>query len=377
MRSKITSFIMTILMLLIILILICFGIIIYQQIASDTAVGTKVENFISTYSTLFNDTKTEENVSTPQIIENATEIPKTPTTDKTNIDYSSVKINNYFYEQLEPEAQTIYKALEANKENMKTGTATIELGTTFSNLLATQGGEQKLGEYYQSAVESYLYDNPDVFYISANKLYLNIETTTKGSKKTYNVFINNGSQPNYFSDEYTSKEQVDQAIKLIENIKNQIISQKTSSTYNNIKMVHDFLVDNTEYDSTLSKDNIYNIYGALINKACVCEGYAKAFKYLLDEMEIPCVMIIGQATNSKGETENHAWNYVQLNGNWYAVDTTWDDPVIIGNGYITDEIKYKYFLKGSIKMNEDHIPNTQFTEEGRIYEYPTLSQSDY
>ena len=94
-------------------------------------------------------------------------------------------------------------------------------------------------------------------------------------------------------------------------------------------------------------------------------------------MQIPCVMVIGQATNSKGETENHAWNYVRINNSWYAVDSTWDDPVIIGNGTISNDIKYKYFLRGSIKMNEDHIPNTQFTEEGRNYEYPILSQYDY
>ena len=377
MKSKITGFIMSVVILLIIIILVCLGIIIYKEITSNESIATDVENFVSTYSTLFEDTKKEENVVTPQIIENTTEIPKTPTTNKTNIDYSKIETDGFFYEQLEPESQTIYKALQANEEEMKTGTATIDLGTTFSDLLATSGGEQKLGEYYQSAVESYLYDNPRIFYISANKLYLNIETTTRGNKKTYKVFINNGSQPNYFSDEYTSQSQVEQAIDMVEKTKDQIISQKTNNTYNNIKMVHDYLINNVEYDSTLAKDNIYNIYGALVNKQSVCEGYAKAFKYLLDEMQIPCVMVIGQATNSKGETENHAWNYVRINNSWYAVDSTWDDPVIIGNGTISNDIKYKYFLRGSTKMNEDHIPNTQFTEEGRNYEYPILSQYDY
>ena len=73
-------------------------------------------------------------------------------------------------------------------------------------------------------------------------------------------------------------------------------------------MVHDYLVDNINYDTSLSNQNIYNIYGALINRKCVCEGYARAFKYLLDELNIPCVMVIVTGTNSQGETENHAWN---------------------------------------------------------------------
>ena len=90
-------------------------------------------------------------------------------------------------------------------------------------------------------------------------------------------------------------------------------------------MVHDYLIDNIDYDTTLAKKNIYDIYGALVQKSCVCEGYAKAFKYLIDQMEIPCVMVIGQATNTNGQTENHAWNYVQIENNWYAIDCTWDD----------------------------------------------------
>ena len=110
-------------------------------------------------------------------------------------------------------------------------------------------------------------------------------------------------------------------------------------------MVHDYLIDNAEYDQTLAKPNIRNIYGTLIEKSCVCEGYAEAFKYLLDALDIPCVIVSGTATNSQGETENHAWNYVQLNGIWYAVDCTWDDPIIIGNGKINESIKYQYFFK--------------------------------
>ena len=90
----------------------------------------------------------------------------------------------------------------------------------------------------------------------------------------------------------------------LESIKNQIISQKTGNTYNDVKMVHDYLINTIEYETTISKNNIYNIYGALVQNESVCEGYAKAFKYLLDELQIPCVMVIGEATNSKGETEN-------------------------------------------------------------------------
>ena len=65
----------------------------------------------------------------------------------------------------------------------------------------------------------------------------------------------------------------------------------------------------------------------------------------MDEMQIPCVLVIGEGTNSQGKTENHAWNYVLVNGIWYAIDTTWDDPVVSGGGRASKESRYKFFLE--------------------------------
>ena len=204
-----------------------------------------------------------------------------------------------------------------------------------------------------------------------------METTTQGKKVTYNVYINSGSEANYLVDGYNSKQDIDNAMSQIEQVKNEILSRRTGNTYNDIKLVHDYLVDNVEYDSSISKPNIYDIYGALVRKESVCEGYARSFKYLMDELNIPCTLVIGTATNSQGQTENHAWNYVQINNNWYAVDTTWDDPIIIGNGTVSESIKYRYFLKGSSEINADHFPSGKFTENGMEFSYPNLSSNNY
>ena len=184
-------------------------------------------------------------------------------------------------------------------------------------------------------------------------------------------------EANYLEDGYNSKEQIDTALAEIENVKNQILSQKTGDAYQDIKMVHDYLIDSVEYDTTLSNPNIYNIYGALVSKLSVCEGYAKAYKYLMDALGIPCVIVIGTGTNSSGQSENHAWNYVQINNIWYGVDTTWDDPVVIGGGRPTQTARYQYFLKGENTLNKDHFPNGQFTQGGNTYSFPTLSKNDF
>ena len=323
-----------------------------------------------------NEKTVEDDIEVPAIVESPlSSIEKTNTT--TNNNYSNVQVDKYFYNQLEEESRIIYRAFESNKEQMKTGTYQIELGTSFSDLLSQSNGQEQLGEYYQSAIEAYTYDNAEVFYLSPRKMYLNIETTTKGGVSTYNVFINSGNEANYLADGFQSKEQIDQAVAQIEQVKNQILQSRTGNTYEDIKMVHDYLIDSINYDSSLSKQNIYNVYGALVNKECVCEGYARAFKYLLDELDIPCVMVIGTGTNSQGETENHAWNYVQLNGSWYAVDTTWDDPVVVGGGTVSEASRYKYFLVGREIIDQDHSPSGQFTEGGKVFSYPNLSNTSY
>ncbi len=374
MKSKIATFIMSIIILLIIGVLIIFGMLLYTEIA-QSGLNEGVENFVTTVTSIG---KEEENLSTPEYIErDLNELkPQNVTNNNSAQENNNITINKYYYNQLEEPSKIFYEAFEENKENMKTGTYQIELGDAFSDILSQTNGDSLLGDYYQSAVETYIYDNPEVFYLNVNKMYLNIEKITRGSKITYNVFINSGDQANYLEDGY-NEQIINTRLAEIENVVNQIKNIAVGNTYEKIKAVHDYIIENTSYDTTISMPDIYNVYGTLVRKSSVCEGYAKTFQLLMDELNIPCVIVIGTATNSSGETENHAWNYVQIGSSWYAVDSTWDDPVVVGGGQARPASKYKYFLKGSTTMTKDHTPKTQFTENGKIYTYPNLSIEDY
>ena len=380
MKDKFTMLIMTFIVIAIFGVIGMFGVIIYNEInETDKSNALSEVAEFKTSSINTNDT-VEKNIETPKIIEKnpLEELSKNNIENSENdVNYDNIVVNKYFYNQLESYSKTIYKAFESNKENMKEGTYKINLGTSFSNILSKQNGQEELGKYYQSAIEAYTYDNPDVFYIDVSKLYLNIETTTKGQNKTYNVYINNGEEANYLNEEFSNKQDINLALEKIEAIRKQIIHNKTGNDYEDIKMVHDYLVENIEYDTSLQEKNIYNIYGALINGKCVCEGYARAFKYLLDGLGIESTMVIGKGINSSGQSENHAWNYVKLENNWYAVDCTWDDPVIIGGGYIGNSSKYRYFLKGKEDMEKDHTTLGNFTQGGKEFEYPTLNNKSY
>lgn len=380
MKDKFTMLIMTFIVIAIFGVIGMFGVIIYNEINETDKSNALSEVAEFKTSSINTNDKVEQNIETPKIIEKnpLEELSKNNIENSENdVNYDNIVVNKYFYNQLESYSKTIYKAFESNKENMKEGTYKINLGTSFSNILSKQNGQEELGKYYQSAIEAYTYDNPDVFYLSPNKMYLNIETTTKGQNKTYNVYINNGEEANYLNEEFSNKQDINLALEKIEAIRKQIIHNKTGNDYEDIKMVHDYLVENIEYDTSLQEKNIYNIYGALINGKCVCEGYARAFKYLLDGLGIESTMVIGKGINSSGQSENHAWNYVKLENNWYAVDCTWDDPVIIGGGYIGNSSKYRYFLKGKEDMEKDHTTLGNFTQGGKEFEYPTLNNKSY
>lgn len=292
---------------------------------------------------------------------------------------NNIQNNNssrYYYDQLDDYGKIIYDGFANNKENMKSGTYTIDFGTEFSDLLNTENGEKILNEAFQSAWNAYTYDNMDVFYIDVEKLTLTTRSLTALS--IHNVEISNGSNSSYLKENFQNQSVLIEKLDLLETIKKEIDRQLEGfSDYDKIREVHNWLIDNIEYDVNLNADEPYSISGALTEGKAVCEGYARSFKYIMDELEIPCVLVSGTGTNSNGETESHAWNYVQLDGNWYAVDVTWDDPIIVGNGYVAEDTHYRHFLRGQNTFGETHQPDGYLSQNSMEFTFPTLSEEDY
>lgn len=283
-----------------------------------------------------------------------------------------------FYNQLNNNQKIIYDGLMNNKQNLKQGNYVINYKDVFTETLSKENGADILGDDYQSAIEAFTHDNVDIFYLDVNKMYLNIESSSKFFKTSYNVYISAAKDSNYLSNEFQSIEKIETATSLIENVKDKVLGNLKGNDYQNILYLHDFLINNIEYDSSYQQIGSYTIYGALVGKKCVCEGYAKAFKYLANCAGYECELMQGKATNSSGQTENHAWNCIKLNDIWYEIDVTWDDPIIIGgNGRTSNELKYKYFLKGDKTFRQDHILEYQFSEKGKKWSYPNININNY
>lgn len=282
----------------------------------------------------------------------------------------------YYYQQLSDTAKKMYITIENNVENLKNGEDNIPLPPSLNNdAKSNENGKEYIAKEFQNAWDAFVTDKSEYFYIDSSKVCLVTKITTNGSNTNYEFFISKGNNENYFIDEFKSKQEVDLAIQEVEKIKSEISKNATGNNYEKIKYVHDWIIDNVKYDTSNGK-NTSNIYGCLVIKSAICEGYARSFKYLLDELEIPCVLVSGTAVDEDGNSERHAWNYVYIKNNWYAVDTTWDDPIIIGNGKIDDSVKYKYFLKGSSAIGKDHFEINQITKDGYEFKYPELSKED-
>ena len=93
--------------------------------------------------------------------------------------------------------------------------------------------------------------------------------------------------------------------------------------------LHDFLVHNCTYSDDLADHNVSSAYGALVLGSASCEGYSKAMLLLLELNGIDAYIVTGYASNADFEGP-HAWNKVRIDGNWYYLDATWNDPVMEG-----------------------------------------------
>lgn len=192
------------------------------------------------------------------------------------------------------------------------------------------------GDQLDNVFMALLYDNPDLFFL--------------GRKCS----VTSGFLTDYFSVDYImDKQEYRREARELENIKKKVIDSLSdpSDEWQTELEIHDYIIDHCDY-KIKEKDYSYSSsYGALVNKKAACEGYSKAAKLLLDEVGIENGIVCGKATSQKNETSSHMWNAVKINGKFYHLDCTWDDPV---NDNGMKMRMYSYFNVSDEMINVSH-----------------------
>ncbi len=120
------------------------------------------------------------------------------------------------------------------------------------------------------------------------------------------------------------------------------------TTVEKIKVFHDYIIQYSEYDSNYETElSLYGkglhqsntSYGLFKNKIAICSGYADTMALLLDRIK---------AENFKVASETHIWNVVKINGKYYHIDATWDDPTNNVFGTVSD----KFFMISTEELHE-------------------------
>ena len=165
------------------------------------------------------------------------------------------------------------------------------------------------------------------------------------------------------------------------------IEKNCSNDYEKALYAHDYLVKNAFYDHDAVDevmnyptsyspvhDLIFSAYGALVNGQCVCAGYAKAYKVLLDRLGIPCVYVVGWGDVVRSDV-GHAWNRIVLDGESYYVDITWDDCLenkgSDGRFQYSGTVLHNYF-----NVTTDELEQTHKIDED-MFSQPDCRTDDY
>lgn len=185
--------------------------------------------------------------------------------------------------------------------------------------------------------QSLCYDVPELFFI-------------KSVKGSYNPLLSTATiYPEYRFDYETCFNILRQMEKRIEPFVQRIAML---SERERVKQIHDYIIRNVTYKD-LEAPYSHESPGVLLYGVAVCEGIAKAFKFLSDRVRVNSLVIAGDAiddTNQPSNASGHAWNIVYVDSCPYHLDVTFDYSVSSAS-----TTRYDYFLLSDSQIKSDHM----------------------
>lgn len=245
----------------------------------------------------------------------------------------------------------IISAMEQNKTDCQFNVPEEELIDI--NRWIKIAGVKNIGCEYKKVTSGYdvkltmtYWDNYPIIYAYKNNDKSKLSAKQKELLEEYVRVLDiiEGKSTEEAQSESTTKETESQSVSNSEKeSESQTEAKKELTVADKILAAHDYLVENVTYDSSL--DYMYDAYTTMLGHKATCSGYAEAFKTFMDMLEVENMTITGKAGDG-----DHMWNLVKLDGDWYHVDVTWDDPI----GNKTSSIYHTYFNVDDEAIATDH-----------------------
>lgn len=245
--------------------------------------------------------------------------------------YTLEKATYYYFDLLNDKEKDLYKCFLYALRRMK---ATVDIKEGFSLEQV-----KKISRYV-------INDRPDIFWYrgkcaitTCNNVVVQIEfhyVYTEAQKENMVRQIENSS--------------------LYKRINTMIQMEK--STFEKALKLYELIIQNTEYEMGAINSGgpyyeyAYGLEGVILKNKAVCAGYSKAFQYFANKHSILCTIVTGQTQRSL-----HAWNLINLYGNYYYIDSTWGDPTFSNMANKDPNyISYDYFCITTEELKLSHRP---------------------
>ena len=238
--------------------------------------------------------------------------------------------------------------------------------------------------YVYAAMDAFLYDRPEIFWMSRVNYRPSGKTPYTDGTVTYQDNGDGTTDITFHVIEIVSGVEswtgASGMIQTFQSKVNAAVSEiapevsETGSDAMKTKVIGDYVADMTEYAEPAG---CHTAYGPFCQGQAVCDGYTKAFDLLCSKFGIKAVMGSGDVHTSVG-TEAHAWSYVSLNGEWYLTDITFNDTGVLDNGYTLVGTETKPGGT-SESIGEERTKYTRFstTDQSRTLVQPVVSKEAY
>lgn len=246
--------------------------------------------------------------------------------------------NAYYFNLLSAKEQSLYNEIKISVETDRETTDVLKY--RFSE------------EEFKKVTQAFIFDDPSVYYIRDNSFELYSDVY-----KSY-VKIPYSASPE-------ERKNMNMEIEAVSAAASAYVKEGMND-FEKEAALHDFLTRHCKYiDETDGEKSSYahTAYGALVGKEAYCDGYAAAFKILLERNGIECIISDGYANGT-----SHTWNVVRIDGAYSNCDVTWDDP----DTDFSDELAFH----GYFNLSDEELKITHKFSE--LFEKPECSEkSDY